>query len=358
MPASTRHMAPARARASPERRLNSAAAREKGAPRSRAHDSSSSRCYRIAGIPILVAADLPITDRTFSAKFQVFRAGGPPRGRMRIEHHFSLPRLIPSRLGRRVYNAPPWAIHRRDDAWTYVGTRPGRAAPRVFMIAEFDPSHHVGRIYHENSRQFLAGGAQSLSLFPTDQIWLARALAGHGAFFLHAAGMKVAGHGVLFAGHSGAGKSTMVTVMRGAGEILCDDRIVVRRWPGGFRIHGTWSHGDVPDVSAGSAPLRAILFLEQAKENRLVPLPDARERLERVLPLLVKPLVSADWWEQMLAVIAKLVAEVPAYRLRFDRSGKIGPLVTKLLAGSLDPRRPGHRGAKGAGGRSRRRSTL
>ncbi len=319
-------------------------------------DSSLSRRYRIAGIPILVMADLPISDRTFSTKFQVFRSGRPLRGGIRIEHHFSLPRQILSRLGRLVYHAPPWAIYRSDEAWTYVGTRPARKGSRVFLIAEFDPAHHTGRIYHENSRHFQAGGAQSLSLFPTDQIWLARALSGHNAFILHAAGMKLAGQGVLFAGHSGAGKSTMVTLMRGAGEILCDDRIVVRRWPGGFRIHGTWSHGDVPDVSATSAPLRAILFLEQAKENRLVPLPDARERLERVLALLIKPLVSGDWWEQVLAVIAKLVSEVPAYRLRFDRSGRIGPLVASLLAEARDPRRKDDGDARHRGGRRRRSS--
>ncbi len=52
-------------------------------------------------------------------------------------------------------------------------------------------------------------------------------------------------------------------ILRNKGEILCDDRIIVRRWPGGFRIHGTWSHGELPDVSTSDAPLRAIMFLEK-----------------------------------------------------------------------------------------------
>ena len=145
-------------------------------------------------------------------------------------------------------------------------------------------AHTLGQIYHEDSRIFSEGNLHSLSLFPTDQIWLAPLLAGHQAFIFHAAGMKIGGQGFLFAGHSSAGKSTTVTLLKGEGEILCDDRMIVRRWPDGFRIHGTWSHGDVPHVSAAEAPLRAVLFLEKAKTNRLISITDPQEVLTRVLP--------------------------------------------------------------------------
>ena len=121
-------------------------------------------------------------------------------------------------------------------------------------------------------------------------------------------------------------------MLQDEGEILCDDRIIVRRWPHGFKIHGTWSHGDVPHVSAAAAPLRAILFLEKAKSNRLIPIEDSQEKLQRLLPLLIKPLVTADWWEKTLAVVEKLVREVPAYRMQFDKSGRIKEIIRKLAA--------------------------
>jgi len=87
----------------------------------------------------------------------------------------------------------------------------------------------------------------------------------------------------------------------------------------GPRVFGTWSHGDVPDVSADSAPLEAILFLEKSRENRLVPLESKREIVGRLLGCLVKPLVTADWWEKELALAEYLSSEVPCYVLRFDK---------------------------------------
>ena len=50
-------------------------------------------------------------------------------------------------------------------------------------------------------------------------------------------------------------------MLKGQAAILCDDRNIVRRWKNGWRVHGTWSHGDVAEVSPASAPLRAIMFL-------------------------------------------------------------------------------------------------
>ena len=78
------------------------------------------------------------------------------------------------------------------------------------------------------------------------------------------------GQGLIFVGHSEAGKSTTAAMLKNVGvgaglvpalegdhkgsplqvEILCDDRNIVRRWEEGWRVHGTWSHGDVPEVSS------------------------------------------------------------------------------------------------------------
>jgi hypothetical protein len=122
----------------------------------------------------------------------------------------------------------------------------------------------------------------------------------------------------------------MLKMLRGHGEILCDDRIIVRRWPEGFRIHGTWSHGELPDVSPGGGPLRAILFLEKADANELIPMSDQRERLAGVLGHVVRPLTTANWWEKTLDLAGQIAAEVPAYHLRFDRSGQVVELLKRL----------------------------
>jgi hypothetical protein len=139
------------------------------------------------------------------------------------------------------------------------------------------------------------------------------------------------GQGLVFAGPSEAGKSTIVKLIGGKARVLCDDRVVVRAGRDGFRVHGTWSHGEIDRVSADSAPLRAVLFLRQAAANRLDRVTDARAVLGDFLPRLVRPLVSADWWEKALELAGAIVREVPFYDLSFDKSGAVAGVLEELL---------------------------
>jgi len=283
------------------------------------------RYYQIAGITIQVDADLPITDQTFETRFERFRVAGPGEDTISLRHHFFLPELDGRDLGREAYRQPPWAIYRYVSSWIYLGISPNVEDPSVYQVAVFNQEHTRGRIYHDDFRReaFEKGGLHSLTLFPTDQILLARLLADRQGCYFHAAGMILDGQGLLFVGHSEAGKSTTVTLLQEHGEILCDDRMIVRRWPDGLRIHGTWSHGDVPTVSSSSAPLRALLFLEKAPDNLLLPIEDRKETVRRLLLHVVRPLVTADWWEKTMTLIERIAQEVPAYRMQFDKSGRI-----------------------------------
>jgi hypothetical protein len=123
-------------------------------------------------------------------------------------------------------------------------------------------------------------------------------------------------------------------------EILCDDRNVIRKWPtspsspgegkgeGEWRVHGTWSHGDVSDVSPASAPLAAILFLQQDTQNEIALLTDRKGIWKRLLATLIRPMVSVEWWQKELDVLQEIVNEVPCYTMRFNKSGAI---VTELM---------------------------
>ena len=138
---------------------------------------------------------------------------------------------------------------------------------------------------------------------------------------------------MLFVGHSEAGKSTTVKFLQDRAQILCDDRNIVRREAGGFRVYGTWSHGEVPLVSAASAPLRAVLFLKQSSNNRLVPVNDRREALKRLLACVIRPMETTGWWQKTLSVIEALAREVPSYIMEFDKSGRIVDKLLELAAG-------------------------
>ena len=289
------------------------------------------RYYQIAGITIQVDSDLPITEGTFSPKFKPFEVNGPGEDTIKIVHHFSLPYLQGIDLGQEVYRHPPWAIYKKANSWIYLGVSPTTGDKRFHLVAVFNNDYNGAMIYSPDEEAFRKGGLPSLTLFPTDQILLARTLAYREGCYLHSSGVVFEGNGFLFVGHSDAGKSTIVKMLKDRAEILCDDRIIVRRWAGGFKIHGTWSHGEVPDVSAGEAPLKGIFFLEKANKNQLRLFEDSSEMTRRLLACLIKALVTADWWEKMLSLVERIVVEVPCYSLQFNKSGGVVEILEKAF---------------------------
>ena len=225
-------------------------------------------------------------------------------------------------------------IHHAPWGWAYVGIAPG-AEGVADRLTVFNEDHTVARIYNGVDQQamFQRGRLASLTLMPTDQVLLARVLADRQGCFLHSCGVVLDGHGLLFVGESGAGKSTAMDQFADVSELLCDDRNIVRRWPDGVRVHGTWSHGSVPIVSAGSAPLRAIFFLRKAGQNEISPVSDTAAAVRGLIPRLIRPLATRDWWDKTLDLVEAIVREVPCYQLSFDLSGGIVAEVRQLLHG-------------------------
>ncbi|MGP8052018.1 MAG: radical SAM protein [Desulfobaccales bacterium] len=289
------------------------------------------RFYSIAGITLMVESDLPINEHTFASKFKKFEMDHPGDDLISIRHQFSLPDLIGKNLGQEVYHRPPWAIYRKGDSWIYLGISPVAGDTRLHRVAVFNLDHTRAQIYSPSAEIFLRGHLQALTLFSTDQVLLARALADHAACIIHSGGAILNGQGLLFVGHSAVGKSTLIKMLKGKAEILCDDRNIVRRWPEGFRVHGTWSHGEVPVVSAASAPLKAIFFLRQSRQNKLIPFNPGRETMGELLSCVIKPLVTADWWQKMLALTEGIIREIPCYAMEFDASGKIVSQLEDLV---------------------------
>jgi len=289
------------------------------------------RYFKIADITVRVESDLPINEQTFHPKFKQFEVKGPGKDNISIWHHFSLPDLDGKDLGKEVYRKAPWAIYKNNGSWIYLGILPTQGDKSLHRVATFNSDHTRARIYNDKEEIFLKGNLHSLTMFSSDQILLARVLADREGCYLHSCGVNFEGKGLLFVGHSEAGKSTMATMLKGKAEILCDDRIIIRKQPQtGFRIYGTWSHGDVPDVSVNSAPLKAILFLEKAEENRIMAINDKKEITKRLLSCLIKPFVTTDWWEKTLVLIEKVGERVPCYVLKFDKSGRVIDILRKL----------------------------
>ena len=225
------------------------------------------RYYKIADITVQVDSDLPITENTFHPKFKHFQTDGPGEDNVSIRHHFELPDLDGKSLGEEVYRKAPWAIYKNKNSWIYTGISPTKGDESLHRVALFNSDHTEATIYNDREETFLKGDLHSLTMFPSDQILIANILAQRNGCYIHSCGINFHNKGLLFVGHSEAGKSTICRKLQGKAEVLCDDRIIVRKKTDGYKIYGTWSHGDFPEVSGNCVPLKRD-FLSGESNNK------------------------------------------------------------------------------------------
>lgn len=298
------------------------------------------RYFQIAGITVCVESDLDFNRIKFKDALLAFSVDGPGEDNVIFRHYFEIPGLEGIDLGQELYRKPPWSIYRKGDSWIYLGIMPPGLGGAFHKVAIFSNDYRRAIIHNslQEKENILKNVWRSLSLFPTDQIWLGPLLADRQAVLLHAAGAIVNTKGLAFVGHSDAGKSTAMELLKSnfrakslPVEILCDDRVVVRNWTGSWHIHGTWSHGTTTDVSPSSAPLQAIFFLEQALDNKITPLIERKLIWSKLLATLVKPMMTAEWWTKELVILEQLIKEVPCYTMFFDKSGAIIPELERLV---------------------------
>jgi MoaA/NifB/PqqE/SkfB family radical SAM enzyme len=293
-------------------------------------DKRHRRYYQIAGVTIQVDSDLPITNATFHPKFKDFEVRKPGLDVVMLRHHFFLLELVEKDQGQRFYARAPWEIYRKGNSWIYRLAHSTGRRKQIDRVAVFNEQHNRGTIFSSDETLFRKGGVTSLSMLLTDQVFLSRVLADRMGCIVHSSGVILNRKGLLFVGHSDAGKSTMIKLLKNKARILCDDRVAIRKWPEGFKIHGTWSHGEIQEVSSKSAPLKAIFFLKKAKKNRIVRLEKKKEILQGLLACIIKPVVTADWWEKTLSLVEQIVREVPCYRLHFEKDDSVADLLREL----------------------------
>ena len=306
--------------------------------------NSHRRYFNIAGITIIVESDLPVTDTTFQDKFALFRVTELGNDQVYIHHHFFIPDINKIDLGQELFRQLPWAIYRQNtpsESYIYLGISPEPDDTSLHRIAIFTKDHTSSHIYnnHVYENAWRKGGFHSLTMFPSDQLLIARLLAERQGCYIHSAGVIINGAGVLFVGHSEAGKSTTTNFLIDAAskremqlEILCDDRNIVRFINDKWMVYGTWSHGDVPLVSPASAPLQVICFIEQSEENTITHITDRKDIMRRLLACVIRPFITADWWIKTLDLLEPMSQQIPCYLMRFDKSGAIVDEIETLIA--------------------------
>jgi hypothetical protein len=211
---------------------------------------------------------------------------------------------------------PPRANPEADVRVTRHGSR--WTIQRGDFLAEWEPSTRRGWI-----RQ----SANPYSIDAVLRIVHSLVLAGEGGLLLHSASVVRNGKAFLFAGVSGAGKTTISRLAPSDTTLLTDEISYVRRQDGGYTAFGTPFTGELAKLGENvSAPVAALYLLAQGAENRIDPVAPA----DAARSLLANVLFFAEDEELVQAVfhsVFEFVSRVPVSRLTFLPDARVWELI-------------------------------
>ena len=216
-----------------------------------------------------------------------------------------------------VYIAPPDGVGADDDL--SVLRRSGRwSLARGDFRAEWDPASNQGSI-----RQ----SANPYSIDSVLRIVHSLALAREGSFLLHAASAVRNGRAFLFAGASGAGKTTISRLAPTDAVLLTDEVSYIRRQESGYFAFGTPFAGELAKSGENvSAPIAALYLLAKGPENRIEsvgPAEASRALLESILFFAQDP----ELVKSVFLAACEFVSRVPVHRLTFVPDAGVWELI-------------------------------
>jgi len=153
--------------------------------------------------------------------------------------------------------------------------------------------------------------------------------------FVHAVAVKdLDGKGFLFAGKSGAGKTTTARIWykNSKATVLNDDRIIIRKRKGQFFIYGSPWHGAFSDYLASrieSADLSKFFFIYHSIKNR-ASLISPQEAFRFLYPTLFSTFWDKICLENIISFCENLVKSVRCFHLGFKKDKSIIEFIRKI----------------------------
>jgi hypothetical protein len=158
-------------------------------------------------------------------------------------------------------------------------------------------------------------------------------LASRGGLLLHAAGGVREGKAFLFAGVSGAGKTTISRYAPADVRLLTDEISYLRDSPSGFLACGTPFAGELAKTGENlSAPLDTLFFLEKGSENRIESISPA-DALCTLMRNILFFTHDQRLVNQVFNSACKLIQQVNVRRLIFLPDSRVWEII-RLSAGA------------------------
>jgi hypothetical protein len=152
-------------------------------------------------------------------------------------------------------------------------------------------------------------------------------LAKQGGLLVHAASAVRNGRAFLFAGASGAGKTTISRLAPSDATLLTDEISYLRREGEGYIAYGTPFAGELAKPGENvRAPLAALYLLAQGPENRIEPVGEA-DATRAVLESVLFFAHDSELVGHVFDSVCELVRLVPVQRLTFIPDSRVWELI-------------------------------
>ena len=150
--------------------------------------------------------------------------------------------------------------------------------------------------------------------YPLDGLILYYLTVINGDIMIHASGVNYGGHGYLFSGVSGKGKSTIANLWEQSGaRVIHDDRLILRNTGGIYKMFNTPVYND--DEPRESV-LDKIFLIEHGVENMLVQLKGA-SAVTHVMANCIQHNWGSDIIARLLGSISIMCGTIPTSKLFF-----------------------------------------
>ncbi len=152
-------------------------------------------------------------------------------------------------------------------------------------------------------------------------------LAGQGGFLVHAASAVRNGKAFLFAGVSGAGKTTISRLAPADAAVLTDEISYVRREGAGYRAYGTPFAGELARVGENvTAPVETLFLLAKGRENRIENV-DAAVAARELLTNILFFAEDAETVKPVFESACDFVGRVAVKRLTFVPDARVWEMI-------------------------------
>jgi len=268
------------------------------------------------GVNVIFVTEEPSLQLAIAREHQSFANSNPPE--IIISVKIGKPQTI--NLNNKIFKTKNSTFYRENEYSAIRIYTPGRLTRRQHLSLIISSDNITGFLYFEDIRiPNLEQTSIIVPPFALDELMAVHLLGLERGVMFHSCGIRtIQNQGLLFAGVSGAGKSSTARLWQesGKGTLLGDERVAVRKRSGQFWLISTAWHGKGASVGPSETPLDHLFILHHAPINQAVRL-KPYEAVAQLMARSFLPFWDRNAMEFSLQFLEELCSEVPCYSLGF-----------------------------------------